>query len=103
MGRAATIIDIDAIGLIADDGNISTQFPQQSRRNIAGSAVGAVRQDFQPRQIGLDGGGHEVDIVPLQLAHTVVAAADLPRVRSFMGSWERIFSSIRASTLSESL
>ena len=96
-------VDVHPVRVPVDEVRPGLEAAEQLRRGGAGSAVGAVRQDFQPRQIGLDGGGHEVDIVPLQLAHTVVAAADLPGFRSFMGSWERIFSSIRASTLSESL
>ena len=51
---------------------------EQLRRRGAGSAVGAVHQDFQTRQIRLNGGGDKVDVVPLQLTHAVVAAADLP-------------------------
>ena len=77
--------------------------PKSSGAVALAAAVGAVHQDLQPRQIGLHRGCREVDVVPLQLAHTMVAPANLPRVRWRGGSAERIFSSIRASTLSESL
>ena len=78
VGGAAVAVDVHPVRVPVDEVRPGLEAAEQLRRGGAGSAVGAVRQDFQPRQIGLDGGGHEVDIVPLQLAHTVVAAADLP-------------------------
>ena len=77
MGGAAAVVDVHAVGVLVDEVGVGLEPAEQLRRGGAGGAVGAVHQDVEPRQVALNGGGHEIDIVPLQLAHAVVAAADL--------------------------
>ena len=78
VGGAAAAVDVHPVRVPVDEVRPGLEAAEQLRRGGAGGAVGAVHQDFQPRQVRLDGGGHKVDVVPLQLAHPVVAAADLP-------------------------
>ena len=77
MGGTAVVIDVDAVGVPVEEVRVGPEAAKELRRGGGGGAVGAVHQDAEPGEVALHRGGHEIDIVPLQLAHAVVAAADL--------------------------
>ena len=78
VGRTAAVVDVHAVGGPVEEDGVGLEPSEQLRGRGAGGAVGAVHQDAQPRQIRVNGGGHEVDVIPLELLHAVMAAAQFP-------------------------
>ena len=50
MGRAAFLVDVEAVRLDADGHHLGAEFPKRGRRDLVGGAVGAVDDDAQARQ-----------------------------------------------------
>ena len=78
MGGAAALVDVHTIGIPVDEIRAGPKTAEELRRGSGCGTVGTVHQYAESGKIALHRGGHKVNVVPLQLAHAVVAAADLP-------------------------
>ena len=50
MRRAAVVVDVEAVRLVADGDDLGAELPQRLRRDLVAGAVGAIDDDAQPRQ-----------------------------------------------------
>ena len=48
IGRSATLVDVEAVGLDPDRDHVRAKLPQGRRRDLVGGAVGAIDNDFEP-------------------------------------------------------
>ena len=48
MGRAAAVVDVEAVGLHAERDDVGAKLPQRLGRDMIGGAVGAIDDDLQP-------------------------------------------------------
>ena len=76
MGRAAVVIDIDAVGLAMDEIRFNLQAGKEIRGGGSGGAVGAVHQDPKAGQIISDSALQMLDVLILQVLHAVDPLAD---------------------------
>ena len=77
-GRAAAVVDVDAVGRDADRDDLGAQLPQGRGRDLIGRAIGAIDDDLEPVEPQMLGKGRlgEVDVAPARVVDAP-GAADL--------------------------
>ena len=86
LGRAAFLVDVEAVGLDADLDDLGAELPQRVGRDLVGGAVGAVDHDAQAfeRQIARQRALGEFDVAVLH-AVDALGAAEIGRLREPLG------------------
>ena len=79
MGRAAVVVDVEAVGRDAERDHLGAQLPQRLGRDVVGGAVGAIDHDLEPvepQMLG-EGGLGEVDVAAARVVDPPGAADHL--------------------------
>jgi hypothetical protein len=86
-GRAAAVVDVEAVGRDADRDHLRAELPQRGGRDLVGGAVRAIDDDLEavePQMLGKGGLG-EVDVAAARILD-LAGAADLGGAASFGSS-----------------
>ena len=76
MGRAATVVDVEAVGFDAERDDVRAELPQRLGRDMVGGAIGAIDDDLQAVEAQPIGEGRlgEVDVAPAGVVDALGAA-----------------------------
>ena len=79
LGRAAVLVDVEAVGRDADRDDLGAELPQRLGRDVVGGAVGAIDHDLEAVEAQVLGKGRlgELDVAPARIVDPACAADQL--------------------------